>query len=224
MKRTAPFLLVVLCMAALAAHKKVQSPKDAEQSSTAGAVMTNRTVAQSSISKAPPSPLSFIVLPPPRTNLVTHKLFAWDEDPDFQPLVMFYTIYMGTNAGVYIWSDTTTNLTYDFARTNWAERIARHFVTVSATDEFMQETDVSNEIHFPAFDADHVRITWTANWPICTLWYEYEAQGTPGMGYQLAVLHYTNEFDEFIDKSLPAKFYYLDKPDILTITLFNPNP
>jgi hypothetical protein len=44
------------------------------------------------------------------------------------------------------------------------------------------------------------------------------------MGYQLAVLHYTNEFDEFIDKSLPAKFYYLDKPDILTITLFNPNP
>jgi hypothetical protein len=220
MKRAAPILFMALAVAAFAAgHKKIQSPKDAEQSTTAGKTMVVKTTnAVRSMLSAP------VFVPPVRTNLVTHKIFAWDEDPDFQPLVMFYTIYMGTNVGVYNWSDTTTNLTYDFARTNWSERISRHFVTVSATDEFMQESDVSNEIHFPAFDADHVRITWTANWVTCTLWYEYEAQGTPGMGYQLAVLHYTNEFDEFIDKSLPAKFYYLDKPDVLTITLFNPNP
>lgn len=211
--------LILLLLSVAAAHKKVQSPKDAELSSTAGRPMAVRTTSTASLLSAP------IFVPPPRTNLVTHRRFEWQEDPESIPLVATYTIYMGTNAGVYNYSEQIgTNLFFEFVRTNWDERRNMHFVVVTATDDFFQESDPSNEVHFPAFPADHVLITWTVNWETCTLYWKSEAWGPPQLGNQLAVLHNTNSFAEFLDLTIPAKFYYLDKPDILTITLFNPNP
>ena len=219
MKRCAPCLFAVLSVAAFAAgHKKIQSPKATELESSLGTPMLRRTT-QSEIFPPP------LVVFPRRTNFVTRQRLEWNYDPDSFAHVSTFTLYMGTNSGVYnTVLQTGTNLFYEIAITNWNERGMLHWCVVTATDEFFEESDASNEAHFPFFGPTHIRITWTANWPTCTLFWETDANGIRSLGNQLAVLHDTNTFAELIDWTAPSRFYYLDKPDILTITLFNPNP
>lgn len=204
-----------------ASHKKIQSPKDAETSASLGAPMKT-AVAPAKLSLIPGK---LFTLPPPATNFVYRKRFEWQYDPEFMPHVSTFTLYMGTNAGEYNWSvDTGTNLFYDFARTNWSERGSFHFVTVTARDEAYDESGPANEVHFPNFGVTHLRIRWTINWEVCTLFWMNQADADLRLGNQEAVLYGTNQYVTLIDKTVPVKFFYLDKPDTLSIELFNPKP
>lgn len=219
MKRFLVAFLAIACVAAT--HKKVQSPKDAELSSSLGAPMKT-AVAPTRLSLIPGQSFT---LPPPSTNFVYKKRFEWDYDPEFMPHVSTFTVYMGTNVGVYNWSvDTGTNLFYDFARTNWDERGHFHFVTVTARDEAYDESVPSNEVHFPNFGATHVRVTWLIHWETSTLFWANDIWA-PLQNWNVAAVRYGDtNYTELIDFTGPPRFFYLDKPDTLSIELFNPKP
>jgi hypothetical protein len=218
MKRAALLIPLLLCVAA---HKKIQSPKAAELSANAGAPMAIKTVAQaaSSIFTVPTAVL------PPRTNFVSKMRFEWQEDPDQMPSISTFTLYMGTTSGSYtIIEDTGTNLFYVFMRTNWDERMYRHFAVVTSKNQDGIDSDPSNEVHYPPFGPDHFRLTWTSNWDQVTI-YETTNLWLPRTNWTVtATVVGTNTYSDWIDFTAPCKFFSLDRPDTLTITLFNPNP
>jgi len=219
MKRLTTVLLVLASVtlnAKTRPHKPVQSPKATELSAMSGKTMLSRQLAMI-------SPLLVVV--PPQTNFIVRKRFLWLEDPDAMPMVSTYTLYLGTNPGVYDSSaDTGTNLFYDFSRTNWSERSQRHFVVVTAKDDAGEESLPSNEVHFPAYEPDHFRLTWTSNWDQVTI-YESNDLSIPKENWTVtATVFSTNSYSGWIDLTLRGKYFCLDKPDVLTITVFNPNP
>jgi hypothetical protein len=166
------------------------------------------------------------VVLPPRTNFVYQKRFEWQEDPDTIPIISTYVLYMGTSSGgpYTIVENTGTNLFYVFMRTNWEDRLYRHFAVVTAKDGSGIESEPSNEVHFPPFDADHFRLTWSSNWDQVTIYESTDARVPKTNWTVTATLSGTNTYADWIDFTVPAKFFILDKPDILTITVFNPNP
>ena len=199
-------------------RKPVQSPKAAEQSASLGAQMLSRQVALITP--------SFITLPT-RTNFVYKVNLAWLEDPDTQPFVSTYTLYMGRSPGTYdYWTnDIGTNLFYTFARTNWGdERLNRHFFVVTAKDQDGNESLPSNEVHYPPFGPDHYRLTWTSNWDQATIFSSTSASIPRESWQPIATVFSTNTYEGVIDLSVGLRVYCLDKPDVLTITVFNPNP
>ena len=157
--------------------------------------------------------------------MIFKKRFEWDMNPEYQEFVSTYTLYMGTNSGAYDWQvDTGTNLFYEFVRTNWDERKYFHFVVVTARDRDYDESPPSNEVHFPVFPATHVRISWQIAWSSCALYWANEVWAPmQNWNYAAGFVGATN-YSELIDWTVPAKFFYLDKPDVLTIELYNPKP
>lgn len=211
----------LLCVAA---HKRVQSPKAAEQSAQSGAQMIIKTVAQPSILGAPPIPTSFVI-GPPRTNFIYHKHFEWLEDEESLLLTETFTLYMGTSPGVYDWwTDTGTNLFYDFIRTNWPDRMDRHFVVVTAKDAFGFESPPSNEVHFPPFSDDHIELSWSNTWADVIIYSWTDPRLPKDQWPEFAYVVGTNTFSTNVNFSEQCRFFMIDKPDVLTIRTFNPNP
>lgn len=167
------------------------------------------------------------VVGPPRTNFVYRVGLAWLEDQDTQPLISTYTLYVGRSPGTYdYWTnDIGTNLSYTFARTNWDdERLNRHFFVVTAKDQDGNESEPSNEVHFPPFPPDHYRLSWTSNWDQVTI-FETTDLSIPQTNWTVtATVFGTNSYSDWISAGSACKFFCLDKPDVLTITVFNPNP
>lgn len=225
MVRTTTFILicagVLILTESVDGKRRLQSPKASEFSQSLGAPMVRKSSAVSTL-PGPTSSVSSL-----SSNFVYKVKLAWDYDPDLLPSVSTFTLYMGRSSGVYdYWTNNVgTNLSYTFCRTNWdEERMARHFFVVTAKDQDGTESTPSNEAYFPAFPQDHFRLTWTSNWDSVTI-YETSDITLPRSNWNVtATLFSTNTYSDLIDFTVPCKFFSLDKPDTLTITVFSLNP
>lgn len=182
-----------------------------EQQSTAGTAMMK--------SVALPMPSSsFVTLPPNRL----HKTFQWQYDPEFLPLVSTFVLYMAKDPGVPIWSTNTgTALSFALSMTNWP--VSAYWV-VSAEDTNGVESLPSNEIHFPGSVSDHYRLSWTSNWDEATIYTSTNAALPKEQWQPVANVFSENTYEGLLDFSPGLRVFCLDKPDVLTITLFNPTP
>lgn len=198
-----------LLTAGWAHHKKLQTPKAAEAEASWGAPMSSTSTASAVL--------------PPRTNFVYRRTFGWQYPTNELPSVRNFRLYIGQESGSYsIVEDTGTNLTYTFRRTNWTERMDRHFAVVTAQDMGFLESIPSNEIHWPDFPPDHYRLTWQTNYPVVLVYSTTDLTMPKSQWPILAMVAGTNVFEDWIRDDY--RFFVIDKAETPTITLFNPNP
>lgn len=215
------YFSLTLLMASLcyAKSRAIRSPKDAEFQ--ASLVKVTNTVTKSSLL------IPITSLFAPKTNAVYKRTFLWDYDDDISAVHTF-KLYMGESPGSYTiledagvnWNGT--NYFYIFLRTNWDERMDRHFAVVTAADASGLESLPSNEIHWPAFPPDHVRVMWLTNYPDPVTIYHSSDVRLPMTNWPMAaiVMGYTNA--EFLMGI--SDFFYIDKPEHLSIEAYNPFP
>lgn len=215
--RFAVALVLFTTVAYAGAGKKLQSPKATEFNRSLGAPMLRQNIA-----------LSAAVLPPPKTNFVYKRTFLWDYPLAELDGIRGFRLYMGESPGSYtIIEDAGTNYNgtnffYVFLRTNWVERLDRHFAVVTAADPDGLESLPSNEVHWPAYPPDHYRLQWQTNWTTVNI-YSFTDLSVPIESWPLiGSVSGTNIFEGLL--SARQQFFVIDKPDVLTITVFNPNP
>ena|SRR5215831_4733504 len=206
-------LFVVICGIA-ASHKKLQSPKAAEFEASLGVPMRTDTAEAASL------------VDPPKIS-VYKRTFEWVYPMEQFGDVQTFKLYMGMSSGSYtIVEDAGTNFTgtnflYTFQRTNWVERTDRHFAVVTAADWTWMESLPSNEVHWPAFPPDHFRLMWLSNWTSVNV-YSTSNLFLPKDQWPLyAMVMGTNQIEGPL---LDCGFFVIDKPDVLSITVFTLSP
>lgn len=216
-KRIICIVAVLEIIAVLAASpilaRRLESPKGKEQRE------------QSSTAMARNSAMS-IVSPSRPTNRVSRLQFQWGYDGAQLVNVDHFVLKLGTNEGVYTIEEITggTNLTYVFTRTNWPESSVRHYAVVIAVERENLEGYPSNEAHWPLYPPDHVMLCWSTRYPSVRILSSVDMSAPPTQWTQYAVATDTTNFSTNIDFSVPARFFVIDKPESLALTLFNPNP
>lgn len=165
----------------------------------------------------------------PRTN-VFKLTFAWDYDLNQLSSITNFHLYLGLAPGTYSideWAGTNfngTNFSYTFRRTNWVERLDRHWAVMTAADNAGEESDPSNEVHWPVFQDDHYILHWSMIHTNPVEVYSTTNLFLPKAQWPLiATVTGTNiwmgkmgDFEAFCVKA--------DTPEVLWVTTFNPNP
>ncbi len=201
--------LILIAVAAPAIHRRLESPKAKEQ-----------RVASS------PTMIRAFVAPKP-TNHVSRTSFAWGYDQASMPDVDHFILRIGTNEGVYtIEENAGTNLTYVFTRTNWSEAKLRHFAVVIAVSPGDPELNsaASNETHWPVYPPDHVMLSWTTKYPTTRVLSSHDISKPVSQWGEYASVNDATNFSAPIEFTTPAIFFAVDKPEQLSVLLFNPNP
>lgn len=225
MARITTFILI--CAAVLILDEsvegkhRIQTPKAAEFSTSLGALMVRKA---SSVSILPVAASS---LSSPKSNFVYKVNLAWDYDPDLLPSVSTFTLYIGRSSGVYDYCTNSvgTNLSYAFSRTNSDEEgMARHFFVVTAKDQDGTESTPSNEAHFPAFPPDHFQLSWVEHWDSVGIFSSVDLAIPKEQWNLFAYVEGANSFSTNMQPTEQCRFFILNKPDVLTIRVFNPNP
>lgn len=160
----------------------------------------------------------------PTTNKVFKLNFGWDYDTNDLALVDTFTLYMGYDSNTMAFvQDTGTNLFFTFLRTNWDDRLTRHYFVVTAKGQGT-ESDPSNVVHYPPFPADHIRLIWQTNWPTVVIYTTTNIFLDRNQWDVLDSVGFTNQYETLIVNDGQPHYFIIDQSDVLQIVAFNPFP